>query len=85
MNTTYLARALEYANLNQYAGRSAQPLVSGSRIYPVEILIPPIDAQNEFARSVAEQAASLEYFAAYRSTLDALFSSLQHRAFHGEL
>ncbi len=35
IETAYLAEALRAANLNQYAGRSAQPLVSGSRIYPV--------------------------------------------------
>jgi type I restriction enzyme, S subunit len=37
----YLVVALRVANLNQYAGRAAQPLVSGNRIYPVPILVPP--------------------------------------------
>jgi hypothetical protein len=36
----YLVVALRVANLNQYAGRAAQPLVSGNRIYPVPILVP---------------------------------------------
>ncbi len=45
----YLVAALRSANFNQYAGRAAQPLVSGSRIYPVSILGPPLSLQNEFA------------------------------------
>jgi type I restriction enzyme S subunit len=49
------------------------------------VAVPPIELQREFARRVsgveklkAAQSASLE-------KLDALFASLQHRAFRGEL
>ena len=35
-----LVVALRVANFDQYAGRAAQPLVSGNRIYPVSILVP---------------------------------------------
>jgi type I restriction enzyme S subunit len=81
----YLIHALTHAKLNRYASQSGQPLVSGSRIYPVEILVPPLASQSKFTRRVesveklkAAQRASL-------SELDALFASLQHRAFRGEL
>ena len=85
VDTTYLVAALKMANLNQYAGRSAQPLISGSRIYPVEILIPPVDLQRRFAtivESVEFQRASQR---AHLAELDTLFASLQSRAFRGEL
>ena len=81
----YLVHALMRANLNQYASQSGQPLVSGSRIYPVEILVPPIELQRAFARRV-EAVETLK--AAQRTSLaelDALFAALQHRAFNGEL
>ena len=85
VDTTYLVAALKMANLNQYAGRSAQPLISGNRIYPVEILIPPVDLQHRFAaivKSVEHQKASQR---AHLAELGTLFASLQSRAFRGDL
>lgn len=85
MSQAYLATALRMANFNQYAGRAAQPLISGSRIYPIEILIPDISAQMCFARALEHQAkVTLDFESAERQT-DRLFSSLQHRAFTGQL
>ena len=85
VDTIYLVAALKMANLNQYAGQSAQPLISGNRIYPVEILIPPANLQHRFAiivESVERQRASQR---AHLAELDTLFASLQSRAFQGEL
>jgi type I restriction enzyme S subunit len=82
---SYLAYALTYADLNQYASQSGQPLISGSRIYPVEILVPPLPLQREFASRVA---AVDKLKAAHRASLaemDTLFASLLHRTFRGEL
>ena len=55
VNKTYLHWALKSANLNQYAGRAAQPLISGSRIYPVRIAYPNDDAQVTFSSLVHRQ------------------------------
>jgi type I restriction enzyme, S subunit len=81
----YLVHALTHAHLNQYASQFGQPLVSGSRIYPVPVLVPPRKAQQEFA---AHAARSTELKGAHSRSLsqfEALFASLQHRAFRGEL
>jgi type I restriction enzyme, S subunit len=81
----YLASALHMANLNQYSGRAAQPLVSGSRIYPVPILVPPLELQHEFEHrysKIKSLQSDLEKSASYLNTL---FTSLQQRAFRGEL
>ena len=50
INLTYFAAALRHANLNQYAGKSAQPLVSGNRIYPIKILFPDSKQQLSYER-----------------------------------
>lgn len=81
----YLVHALTHARLNQYASQFGQPLISGSRLYPVPILIPPEDAQREFAARVARSAALKDVNEKSQGCLDALLSSLQHRAFRGEL
>jgi type I restriction enzyme, S subunit len=82
--TTYLAAALKYADLNRYAGQFAQPLVSGSRIYPVKILTPPIDDQNVFGERFIEVKRLRSHYRAHLVKLDALFASIQHRAFTDE-
>ncbi|MBR0930645.1 restriction endonuclease subunit S [Bradyrhizobium diazoefficiens] len=85
ISETYLKHALIEANLNQYAGRAAQPLISGGRIYPVEILLPREEDQACFEKAIA----NLDHLGALSEIglkfLDDLFSSLQHRAFSGQL
>jgi type I restriction enzyme S subunit len=49
------------------------------------VLLPPIALQHEFARRVDSVNASKETMGATLAELDALFESLQHRAFRGEL
>lgn len=85
IETDYLAEALRAANLNQYAGRSAQPLVSGSRIYPVEIPLPPIEDQRQFTERTAAIAGPQTALKKSLEAIELLFSSIQHRAFRGEL
>lgn len=85
LETLYLVEALRAANLNQYASQAAQPLISGGRIYPVRIGLPPLDLQHRFAtivESVEQQKAKMR---AHLAELDTLFASLQNRAFNGEL
>ncbi len=81
----YLVAALEQANLNQYAGRAGQPLISGSRIYPVEILIPPPSVQSSFSKSVASLRALDTTRTDASDRLDQLWDLLMGRAFSGQL
>jgi type I restriction enzyme, S subunit len=85
MNIFYLATALKYAHLNQYAGRSSQPLVSGARIYPVEIMVPSDDEQLKFEKALTKQKRQIEELEKHQTLLNDLFLSLQQRAFRGEL
>jgi type I restriction enzyme, S subunit len=81
----YLEWTLRLADLNRYASRSAQPLISGSRIYPIEISVPSVESQKRF-RTVVEQTEELRAsHLAHLAELDALFTSVQRRAFRGEL
>lgn len=81
----YLAEALRVANLNRYAGRAAQPLISGSRIYPVDILVPTIVDQERFAIRIAEIHNAKGHQDGAHAYLGKLFSVLLHRAFTCEL
>jgi type I restriction enzyme S subunit len=81
----YLARALDQARLNQYASQFGQPLISGSRIYPINILIPPQDLQVKFEARIARVRNLKRLHESSTSEVENLFTSLQHRAFRGEL
>ena len=85
LDDLYLVTALRLANLNQYAGRAGQPLISGSRIYPIEILIPHEREQQSFARStVILQGLDAQRFQLSQK-LDRIWASLMQRAFSGLL
>lgn len=85
INQTYLEWALRFANLNQYAGRAAQPLISGSRIYPIEIVLPSDEKQGVFSDFVSRQRTLHVKLSGARDEAEALFESLSQRAFRGEL
>ena len=85
LRKTYLAVALDLVNLNRQASQAAQPLISGGRVYPVEIPVPPLHDQQVFeerARAIADHRSRLQTTAA---SLNELFASLQQMAFRGEL
>jgi type I restriction enzyme S subunit len=77
----YLAFALRQARLNQYASQSGQPLISGSRVYPVKILVPSVEDQREFARRMALVENQQASHQASLVKLRSLFASLQNSAF----
>lgn len=85
LHNRYLAEALRVANLNKYASRAGQPLISGSRIYPVEIFVPTIEDQERFAIRVAAIYKAEKHQDSSRSYLERLFSVLLHNAFTGYL
>lgn len=81
----YLVAALEQARLNQYAGRAGQPLISGSRIYPVEILVPPEEIQACFSKSVASLLSLDGVKSSASNRIDQLWETMMGRAFSGRL
>jgi type I restriction enzyme, S subunit len=85
VNMHYLAQLLDISNLNQYAGKAAQPLVSGSRIYPLEMMFPPVKAQFEFESIKARYIATNKAFDKEQIEVNDLLLSLSQKAFLGEL
>ncbi len=81
----YLEWALRLANLNQYASQSAQPLLSGSRIYPVELQVPSHGEQTRFAAALRTHSRVVDKARAAAGAADDLFRSLVQRAFRGDL
>lgn len=85
LSLVYLRDALTAANLNQYASRSGQPLISGSRIKEVRLRVPSIDAQRRYEHRVNRIEAERTLVQRALDVDNELFASLQARAFKGEL
>ena len=85
INIHYLAQLLEILNLNQFAGRAAQPLVSGSRIYPIEAILPPIKEQVKFEKIKKSFTNSFSKNLSSKAEIDVFFNTLSRYAFSGQL
>jgi type I restriction enzyme S subunit len=85
LNDEYLYATLRFANLNQYASQSGQPLISTSRIAAVPLLVPPPAVQEDFARRVRRVSELRRCSTEASAGLEEAFRSIQHRAFRGEL
>lgn len=85
LSLTYLHSALTVANLNQYAGVSGQPSISGGKIGDVRLPTPPLAMQEDFAAQVQRITAQRDAIQQALAADDELFASLQSRAFRGEL
>jgi type I restriction enzyme S subunit len=59
--------------------------ISMGRLRGLEVPLPPLDLQREFARRITAVEKLKTAQRAALAELDALFASLQHRAFRGEL
>lgn len=85
INETYLKEALTQINLNQYAKRAAQPVISQTTIYNQYILLPQIEQQELFAAKVQEIEAYIKSQQAELENAKNMFQSLLHHSFTGEL
>ncbi len=65
--------------------RAAQPHLNSTQVSDTPFLCPPLPLQREFASRVTEIHEIKTQQAASRERLDALFQSMLHRAFRGEL
>jgi len=84
LDPVYLVTALRRANLNRRASQSGQPLISGGRIYPVEILIPPVERQKSFSSQVADIQATVGQQERMAEASEHLVAALMARLFDGE-
>jgi type I restriction enzyme S subunit len=84
-NLTFLRQAIESLDLMPFVTGSAQPKLTRKMLDSIAVPAPPRSTQDEFEARVlglklveTDSTQGLEY-------LEALFVSLQHRAFRGEL
>ncbi len=89
LNSEYLLRhllcVLDPVRIGQFMVGSTSQHLNVKELRALSIPLPPLPLQREFARRVAAVEALKASHRASLAELDALFASLQHRAFRGEL
>lgn len=89
LNEKFVFWLLNATNLREDSASSAQPVISGTKIYPITLYIPPIEEQIEIVRQVEELfafAARIEQKAnAALERVNNLTQSILAKAFRGEL
>jgi type I restriction enzyme S subunit len=81
----YLEAVLRMRSMADTISGTAQPQITRQNLQHVTLPIPPLPLQREFARRVTAVEALKTAQRASLAELDALFATLQHRAFRGEL
>ena len=81
----YLRTPALKARMIRRANASSQDNLFQGQIRQLPVYLPPLSLQHELARRVAAVEKVKSTHRASLSELDALFASLQHRAFRGEL
>jgi type I restriction enzyme S subunit len=81
----YLCAAFGMLNIADYITGSAQPKLNQANLNRIPVPVPPLQLQRDFAQRVAEIREIESVQAAGRGRLDALFQSMLHRAFNGEI
>ncbi|MBN8728108.1 MAG: restriction endonuclease subunit S [Xanthomonadales bacterium] len=85
IETEFLHRALRHFDFMPYISGSTRAKLTQGQLNAIPVMVPPIHLQIEFARRI--EGVQAQAALVYRSSkhLDAMFSSLQHRAFTGTL
>ena len=63
----------------------AQPNVSGKQLESAPVHLPPIKLQEDYGKRIEQIRQLRSHHRRALTSLDELFSALQHRAFRGEL
>lgn len=84
-NLRYLEYFIEQIDLKPYLSGSAQPKLNRANLDRIPVALPPIALQQTFATRIAAIEALKATHRQALATLDALFASLQQRAFAGAL
>ena len=85
----YLLYYLEFLNLNKYAGSTAQPVISGHKIYPIDIKLPNKKEQLQIFSKIEKNFSIInklkETVEQNLSKIEFLRQSILKKAFEGKL
>lgn len=85
LNIEFLHRVLRHFNFQPYISGTTRAKLTQGQLNSVKIFVPPLSLQNEFERRICVTNDLYRTNKFSLLEIDHLFTSLQHRAFRGEL
>lgn len=85
VDVEYLHRALRHYDFTPYISGTTRAKLTQGQMADAGLILPPIALQQEFAHRIDAVANLRTTHRASLAELDALFGTLQHRAFQGKL
>jgi type I restriction enzyme S subunit len=85
LSSIFLYALFKEKNISEFAQPGNPPSMRKGDVESWAIPIPPLELQRRFAALLAEIEKVKSHHRAHLAKLNALFASLQHRAFRGEL
>lgn len=84
----FMYRLLSYIDLRKNDSSTAQPVISGSKIYPLKVIIPTLSEQREIVRildSLFEKEQKAKELCDVIDKIDLIKKAILAKAFRGEL
>ena len=89
VNLKFIYNLLRATNLREDSASTAQPVISGSKIYPIELMLPSLEEQTEIVRRVEQLFAYADQIEQRvkdaQTRVNHLTQSILAKAFRGEL
>ena len=76
---------LKYKDLNKYANQNAQPVVSGKKIYSINVAFPPYHEQVSIALILLNMDKKIKEYKIRKHNLEELKSGLMQQLFTGKI
>lgn len=84
-DTFFIEYILKKIDLNQYANKNAQPVISGGKIYPLVIPFPPIQEQIKIASILSSVDEKLEVLSEKKTYYQELKQGLMQQLLTGKI
>lgn len=85
LDTEFLHRALRHYDFMPHISGTTRAKLTQGKLSGVKLIVPPVSLQADFGRRAAAVEKLKSSHGASLAELDALFASLRHHAFRGEL
>lgn len=84
-NDNFMLYLLKFLNLNRYANKNAQPVISAGKIYSIVVALPSCDEQNRIADILLSVDNEIEQYENKKAKLEELKKGLMQQLLVGKI